>query len=196
MKDEPVHPPIEQAETLRLDASSIETLRSQIPRDSGKVKAILQEAVEGCRAEAFTLLSMAALDGKIPLDAALVEAVEDGRLSWEREAIDRRRGKDSGRLATGRSSLTVACGAIPRGGCASRRRAGGKCARALGLESRHRRGLLGCRDAPASNGASRTQRALSLRQWKEIQTLLLRRGSGSTSGLLRRRRSHSDRDAS
>ena len=115
MKDKPAHPLIEQAEELRLDASSIETLRSQVPRDSGKVKAILQEAIEGCRAEAFTLLSMAALDAKIPLDAtilvhgtrllphvgyvaklavrlrgdvagALVEAVEDGRLSWEREA--------------------------------------------------------------------------------------------------------------
>ena len=115
MKNTRVHRLIEQAEELRLDASSIETVRSQIPRDSGKVEAILQKAIEGCHARAFTLLSVAALDAEIPVDAgilvhgarllthigyvaklgvrlsgdvagALVAAVEDGRLSWEREA--------------------------------------------------------------------------------------------------------------
>ena len=115
MKNTPVHRLIEQAEELRLDASSIATVRSQIPRDSGEVEATLQEAIEGCHARAFTLLSIAALDAEIPVDAAilvhgarllphvgyvaklgvrlsgdvagaLVAAVEDGRLSWEREA--------------------------------------------------------------------------------------------------------------
>ncbi len=115
MKNTPVHRLIEQAEELRLDASSIETVRSQIPRDRRKMKAILHKAIEGCHARAFTLLSVAALDAEIAVDAgilvhgtrllthvgyvaklgvrlsgdvagALVAAVEDGRLSWEREA--------------------------------------------------------------------------------------------------------------
>ena len=115
MKSTPVHRLIEQAEELRLDASSIETVRSQIPRDSRKVKAILHKAIKGCHARALTLLSVAALDAEINVDAgilvhgarllphvgyvaklgvrlsgdvagALVAAVEDGRLSWEREA--------------------------------------------------------------------------------------------------------------
>ena len=115
MKDTSVHRLIEEAEELRLDASSIETVRSQIRRESGNVEAILQEAIEGCHARAFTLMSIAALDAEIPVDAAilvhgtrllphvvyvaklgarlsgdvagaLVAAVEDGRLSWEREA--------------------------------------------------------------------------------------------------------------
>ena len=174
MKNTPVRRLIEQAEELRLDASSIETIRSQILRDSGKVEKILRQAIEGCHARAFALLSIAALDAEIPVDAAilvhgtrllpsvgyvaklggrlsgdvagaLVAAVEDGRLSWEREAAAlnfaawwgdrpqsahpgtpahrfrspddaRRRGKDSERLATGRSSLTFARGGIPAGG--------------------------------------------------------------------------------
>ena len=115
MKNTPVRRLIEQAEELRLDASSIETIRSQILRDSGKVEKILRQAIEGCHARAFALLSIAALDAEIPVDAAilvhgtrllpsvgyvaklggrlsgdvagaLVAAVEDGRLSWEREA--------------------------------------------------------------------------------------------------------------
>lgn len=86
-----------------------------MPRESGKVEAILYEAIEGCHARAFTLLSLAALGAEIPVDAgilvhgtrllphvgfvaklgvrlsgdvagALVAAVEDRRLSWEREA--------------------------------------------------------------------------------------------------------------
>ncbi len=46
MKNTRVHRLIEQAEELRLDASSIETIRSQIPRNSRKVEAILYEAIE------------------------------------------------------------------------------------------------------------------------------------------------------
>ena len=175
MKNTPVHRLIEQAEELRLDASSIETLRSQIPRDS-KVEAILREAIEGCHARAFTLLSIAALDVEIPVDAgilvhgtrllarvdyvaklgahlsgdvagALVVGEGSGGTQF-RGVVGRRarahapqkgdrpqsahagtpphrfrspddacrRGKDSEGLATGRSSLTFARGAIPTGG--------------------------------------------------------------------------------
>lgn len=116
MKTTVLDPLIEEADELRLDVSSLEKLKPRIPPDREAIEALLHEAIAGYRARAFTLLTLAAVDAEIPVDAsilahgarllphpgfmlrlgvrlsgdvagALVAAVEDGRLSWEKEAV-------------------------------------------------------------------------------------------------------------
>ena len=115
MKAAPSHPLIDRAEEVRLSAASIEAVGSELPRSQPEVEALLVEAIEGNFARAFTLLSLAALNEGIVVDAALmvhgvrllpdpryvaklvgrvsgdiaevlVGEVEGRRLSWEREA--------------------------------------------------------------------------------------------------------------
>jgi len=110
------HPFVLRAESARLSRDAIEALAGEIPKDAGQVDGLLQECIEGYVARAFTTAALAALHAGIPVDArhlvagarflpdpgfiakfsaymagdvveALVGAVADGRLSWQREAV-------------------------------------------------------------------------------------------------------------
>ena len=72
MKAAPSHPLIDRAEEVRLSAASIEAVGSELPRSQPEVEALLVEAIEGNFARAFTLLSLAALNEGIVVDAALM----------------------------------------------------------------------------------------------------------------------------
>jgi hypothetical protein len=116
MNNDATHPLIEEADALRLEMSSIEALQARIPAGDDELHTILHDAVAASCARAFTLLTVAALEAGREVDAAvlihgarllphpgyiarlgarlsgdvsgaLVAAVEDGRLSWEKEAI-------------------------------------------------------------------------------------------------------------
>jgi hypothetical protein len=110
------HPLVLRAESARLSRDAIEALASEIPRDAGQLDALLGDCIEGYYARAFTTAALAALHAGIALDArhlvegarllpdpgfigklsahvagdvvgALLGAVADGRLSWQREAV-------------------------------------------------------------------------------------------------------------
>ena len=110
------HPFVLRAESARLSRDAIEALTGEIPKDAGQVDGLLEECIDGYFARAFTTAALAALHAGIPVDArhlvegarllpdpgfiaklsaymagdvvgALVGAVADGRLSWQREAV-------------------------------------------------------------------------------------------------------------
>jgi hypothetical protein len=109
-------PLVLRAESTRLSREAIEALAREIPNDAGRVDGLLEECIEGYFARAFTTTALAALHAGIRVDArhlvvgarllpdpgfigklsahvagdvvgALVGAVADGRLSWQREAV-------------------------------------------------------------------------------------------------------------
>ena len=110
------HPLVLRAESVRLSSESIQALAREIPADAEHLDRLLTECIEGYYARAFTAMTLAALHAAVPVDArhlvegarllpdpglicmvsarltgdvvgALVGAVADGRLSWEREAV-------------------------------------------------------------------------------------------------------------
>jgi hypothetical protein len=110
------HPFVLRAESARLSREGIEALAGEIPRDAAQVDGLLEECIRGYFARAFTTTALAALHAGVPVEArrlvegarllpdpgfiaklsahvagdvveALVGAVADGRLSWEREAV-------------------------------------------------------------------------------------------------------------
>jgi hypothetical protein len=110
------HPFVLRAESARLSKDAIEALAGEIPRDEAQVDGLLEECIRGYFARAFTTTALAALHAGVPVEArhlvegarllpdpgviaklsahvegdvvgALVGAVADGRLSWEREAV-------------------------------------------------------------------------------------------------------------
>ena len=115
-RTEEAHPFVLRAESARLSRDAIEALAGEIPRDEAQVDGLLEECIRGYFARAFTTTALAALHAGIPVEArhlvegarllpdpgfiaklsahvagdvvgALVGAVADGRLSWEREAV-------------------------------------------------------------------------------------------------------------
>ena len=110
------HPLVLRAESARLSRDAIEGLAVEIPRDTGHVDGLLEECIGGYFARAFTTVALAALHAEMPVEArhlvegarllpdpgfiaklaarmsgdvvgALVGAIADGRLSWQREAV-------------------------------------------------------------------------------------------------------------
>ena len=110
------HPLVLRAESVRLSSAAIEALADEIPANEGQVDRLLEECIDGYFARAFTTLALAALHKGIPVDArhlvagarllpdpgfigklssnvsgdvagALVGAVADGRLSWQKGAV-------------------------------------------------------------------------------------------------------------
>jgi len=110
------HPLVLRAESARLSRDAIEALTGEIPKEAGQVDGLLEECIDGYFARAFTTAALAALHAGVPVDArhlvegarllpdpgfiaklsahmagdvvgALVGAVADGRLSWQREAV-------------------------------------------------------------------------------------------------------------
>src|SRR3970040_1845154 len=136
------HPFVLRAESARLSRDAIEALTGEIPKDAGQVDGLLEECIDRYFARAFTTAALAALHAGIPVDArhlaegprllpdpgfiaklsaymagdvvgALVGAVADGRLSWQREALAlflgahwcRERGHDQHRKEIARRAL-------------------------------------------------------------------------------------------
>jgi hypothetical protein len=139
------HPFVLRAESARLSRDAIEALAGEIPKSAPQVDALLQACVDGYFARAFTTATLAALHAGIPVDArhlvegarlladpgligklsgymagdvvgALVGAVADGRLSWQREAValflaahwSRERGSDQHRKEIVRQARMLA----------------------------------------------------------------------------------------
>ncbi|MFQ5739250.1 MAG: SEC-C metal-binding domain-containing protein [Acidobacteriota bacterium] len=115
MKAKKLNPLVDRAETIRLSSETVRTLARKLPLHRRQIHSLLTECIEGYFAHAFAVLSLAALHNEILLDAcllvpgarllpkpthlaklaghmtgdvagALVSAVKDGRLSWQREA--------------------------------------------------------------------------------------------------------------
>jgi hypothetical protein len=109
------HPLVLRAEAIHLSQEAVLSLSREIPGEAEAVDRLLEECTEGHFARAFTALSLAALHAGVALDArhlvrgarllpdpivigklstrmrgdvvgALLGAVEDGRLSWQRES--------------------------------------------------------------------------------------------------------------
>jgi hypothetical protein len=109
------HPLVLRAEAIRLSQEAVLSLSREIPGEAEAVDRLLVECSEGHFARAFTVLSLAALHAGVAVDArhlvrgarllpdpiligklstrvpgdvvgALLGAVEDGRLSWQRES--------------------------------------------------------------------------------------------------------------
>ena len=139
------HPFVLRAESARLSRDAIEALAREIPQDPEQVDGLLDECIEGYFARAFTTAALAALHAGIRVDArhlvkgarllpdpgfigklsacmagdvveALVAAVADGRLSWQREAValflaahwSRERGLDQHRKEVARRARMLA----------------------------------------------------------------------------------------
>jgi hypothetical protein len=108
-------PQILRAEAIQLSREAVEALSREIPGDATAVDGLLEMCSEGHFARAFTALSLAALHAGVAVDArhlvgggrlvpdpillgklstrmqgdvvgALLGAIEDGRLSWQRES--------------------------------------------------------------------------------------------------------------
>ena len=139
------HPFVLRAESARLSRDAIEALAGEIPRDAAQVDGLLEECIRAYFARAFTTTALAALHAGVPVEArhlvegarllpdpgfiaklsahaagdvvgALVGAVADGRLSWEREAValflaahwSRERGLDRHRIEIARRTRMLA----------------------------------------------------------------------------------------
>jgi uncharacterized coiled-coil protein SlyX len=110
------HPLVLRAESARLSPDAIEALAAELPKDPERLGGLLEACAEGHFARAFTATALAALHAGVPVEArhlvkgarllpdagllgklsarltgdvveALLGAVEDGRLSWPREAV-------------------------------------------------------------------------------------------------------------
>ena len=111
-----MHPLLLAADDCRLCSGELIELGSRLPKSAEELDELLATAVEKSLDRAFTHLSLAALQRQLPVDArhlqggahllpdpdivarlaghcqgdvagALVEAVKEGRLSWEREGV-------------------------------------------------------------------------------------------------------------
>jgi hypothetical protein len=116
MRRKPDSALVARAEDIRLSAPAIEAFAEELPREPKEIERLLDECIEGCHGRAFTVVSLAALHAGIPVEArfliegarllpnpgylarlsvhmtgdvtaALLSAVADGRLSWEKEAV-------------------------------------------------------------------------------------------------------------
>ena len=157
------HPLVLRAESARLSREAVESLAREIPSDAQAVDNLLEECIEGHFARAFTALSLAALHAGTgrgrpspgrgrtsppgpgchrqargarmqgDVVGALVGAVVDGRLSWQREAAAlflaahwsrERSARSTPRRARAPDAHARARSARPRGGSPPGRRLG------------------------------------------------------------------------
>ena len=116
MPDEELHQLILEADRIAPSASAIRDLSERLPHDPGILNCILRQAVQAAYGHAFGTLALAILQAGRPVESehlvegfrllpaflemvqlsrhssgnvgqALVDAFDDGRLSWEREAL-------------------------------------------------------------------------------------------------------------
>ena len=112
----PDHPLAIRAEAVRLSPAAIEAFATDLPEDKGSLNALLEACIDRYDARAFTVVALAALHRSLSVDArhlvrgarllphpgfiaklaarmdgevvaALLGAVADGRLSWQKEAV-------------------------------------------------------------------------------------------------------------
>ena len=109
-------PLVTRAEAVRMSSAAIQAFADEIPSDEGPLGELLEECIEGYFGRAFTVTALAGLYKGVPVGAghlvtgarmlphpgfigklsthvvgdvvgALVGAVRDGRMSWEKEAV-------------------------------------------------------------------------------------------------------------